>query len=129
MHSTSIQFSQVESKPLQQIAEDITDYFVSAGLIQRQYDNVKLHVTLINTLFRKTAEEDSGKSHLPHARKTFDARDILKKYATFEFGRQAVRNVHLSERFTTANDGFYEATAVLKISWAFNVVHNSKQIN
>ena len=33
------------------------DRFVEAGLMQRQYDRVKLHLTVINTLFRK---DDAG---------------------------------------------------------------------
>lgn len=107
---------QVESPSLQKIADEVTEYFVSAGLIQRQYDHVKLHVTLINTHFRNNTEGDAGKNQLPHARKTFDARDILKKYVAFEFGSQTVSEIHLSQRFSTANDKFFEATGVLKIS-------------
>lgn len=89
-------------------------HLLVSDLIQRQYDNVKMHVTLINTLFRKTDESDHGRN-LPNLRKTFDARDILKKYATYNFGSQKVSEIHLSQRFSTANDKFFEATGVLKL--------------
>lgn len=106
----------VESKTMQRIADEITNYFIDAGLIQRQYDHVKMHVTLINTLFRKPDEATEAKGNLPRARKTFDARSILKKYATFEFGRQTVTEIHLSQRFSTASNKFFEATGILKVA-------------
>lgn len=83
-----------------------------AGLIQRQHDSVKLHVTLINTLFRKRDEEEQ---QLQQIRKTFDARSILQKYAAYSFGKQKVTEIHLSLRYSTACDQFFEATALLKI--------------
>lgn len=75
--------------------------------MQRQHDRVKLHVTLINTRFVNGAEADYGK--------TFDGREILEKYADFEFGTQIISEIHLSMRYTTSTDGFYEATYRLKL--------------
>lgn len=75
--------------------------------MQRQYDRVKLHVTLINTRFAVGAEADSNR--------TFDCRMVLEKYADFEFGSQNVSEIHLSMRYTTSTDGFYEATYRLKL--------------
>ena len=38
---------------LQQVAEQLVENFVSAGLMVREWDRVKLHGTIMNTLFRK----------------------------------------------------------------------------
>lgn len=98
----------MESQPLQQIADDIMKTFLSAGIAKYEgRDHVKLHITLLNSKFRHRAESRSGYS------RPFDARGILEKYATFDFGRQIVRNIHLSQFEGTPSDGFYEAAAVL----------------
>lgn len=75
--------------------------------MQRQYDRVKLHVTLINTAFVNGFE--TGKD------RTFDGRAVLDKYANYEFGSQNISEIHLSMRYTTSTDGFYEATYRLKL--------------
>ncbi len=41
---------------LQTLCDRLVDRFVSAGIMTRQYDRVKLHVTLMNTLFRYANE-------------------------------------------------------------------------
>ena len=38
---------------LQMLSDRLVDRFVSANLMQRQYERVKLHITVMNTLFRK----------------------------------------------------------------------------
>lgn len=80
--------------------------------MQRQYDSVKLHVTLINTLFRRRDDNDDSKRN---ARRTFDAREILRRFSAFNFGSQVITEINLSLRHSTACDGFYEATAVIKL--------------
>lgn len=71
-------------------------------------------MTLINTRFRKSDEDEGTKK--PQTHKSFDARDILKKYANYNFGNQIIKEIHLSQRFTTAGNKFYEASAILKIA-------------
>lgn len=75
--------------------------------MQRQYDRVKLHVTLINTRFASGVEEENDRK--------FDARTVLEKYANYEFGSQNINEIHLSMRYTTSTDGFYEASYRLKL--------------
>ncbi|XP_073723369.1 activating signal cointegrator 1 complex subunit 1 isoform X2 [Misgurnus anguillicaudatus] len=41
------------SQKLQQIADRLVECFVSAGLMEREWDKVKIHGTVMNTLFRK----------------------------------------------------------------------------
>ena len=58
--------------------------FLSAGLMQQQYDRVKLHITVMNTLFRKEPGSTTMSSHVEtksrtaKERESFDASNILK---------------------------------------------------
>lgn len=87
--------------------------------MNRQYDHVKLHVTMINSLFRDNNPDVPGNSerqtNTQKTRQTFDARQILKKYAQYDFGKQRLKDIHLSRRYTTGRDGFYDPTSVVKI--------------
>ncbi|NXU54429.1 ASCC1 protein, partial [Turnix velox] len=71
------------SERLQAIADQMVERFVASGLMMKEWDRVKLHATVMNTLFRKdpSAEEQSGatagKSSLKE-REAFDGRNILK---------------------------------------------------
>lgn len=44
---------------LQAVADQLVEHFVSAGLMVREWDRVKLHGTVMNTLFRK---DSTGKA-------------------------------------------------------------------
>jgi activating signal cointegrator complex subunit 1 len=101
-------YGKIESEALQLLADDIVNYFVEKGLAQKQYDRVKMHVTLLNSLFRDKSSDDQQK------RATFDADGLLKKYGSFYFGTMALKEIHLSQRYSTGSNGFYEATAVIK---------------
>lgn len=48
---------------LQVIADRLVEHFVSAGLMVREWDRVKLHGTVMNTLFRK---DSTGKDFYAH---------------------------------------------------------------
>lgn len=58
------------SNRLQKIADYLVQTFVDCGLMERQYERVKIHATLMNTLFKM--ESDQG------VRPTFNARPILE---------------------------------------------------
>ncbi|XP_039402185.1 activating signal cointegrator 1 complex subunit 1 isoform X2 [Mauremys reevesii] len=71
------------SNKLQLIADRLMEQFVTSGLMMKEWDRVKLHATIMNTLFRKdtNVEEQNnattGKSSFKE-RETFDGRNILK---------------------------------------------------
>jgi activating signal cointegrator complex subunit 1 len=91
---------------LQQIADQLMNKFVEAGLSKKQYDRVKLHVTVINSLMRKENKsmEDQNKERV-----SFDARNVLKQFGDFDFGVYTLREIHLSIRHTTnTNTGYYD---------------------
>lgn len=76
-----------------------------AGLAKATSDRnrVKLHMTLINI-----------RHHKP---RHIDARDLLHKYASYEFGIQHIEEIHLaairSNRLTA--DGFYEIVSSITV--------------
>lgn len=96
---------------LQEVADGVVNYFSDKGLMQKQHEHVKLHVTLMNTVFRsveKDAETPRGR-HKP--RETFDATCIFKNFEDYDFGEQTVDSIHLSLRFSTSSSGYYKITA------------------
>ncbi|KAE8591035.1 hypothetical protein XENTR_v10018287 [Xenopus tropicalis] len=71
------------SERLQLIADRLMQRFVSSGLMLKEWDRVKLHATVMNTLFRRDplAEERSSISAGKpgqRERESFDARNVLK---------------------------------------------------
>ena len=102
----------------------IVDKLVASGIASRQYDRVKLHLTLINSLFR---QEDAGISEneteprsgsKPDSRETFDARPIFKKFADHHFGKVQVAEIHLSQRRSKKRgpENYYMPSAVVALN-------------
>ncbi|XP_053674230.1 activating signal cointegrator 1 complex subunit 1 [Anopheles nili] len=114
-HAVDVLYAKIESPALQRIADQIYECFISKGLMQRKYDHVKLHATLINSLFRGTRADAIDEQEAEKKRITFDASEILRKYGEFDFGSTVVDAIHLSQRFSTSCTGYYEATAFIKL--------------
>ncbi|KAF2884273.1 hypothetical protein ILUMI_21894 [Ignelater luminosus] len=93
----------------QKVADGIVNYLANKGLVRRQYESVKLHVTLINSLFRKTNTDSKQK------REPFDSTLILEKYKNFHFGEEDLNYIHLSVRFTTSEGAYYDALTTVSI--------------
>lgn len=102
---------------LQQIAERIVDRFVEAGLMKRDYDRIKFHVTLMNTLFRKD-KNDVGDKNEQGNRESFDARTILNLYSDRRFTDAEISEIHLSQRRAgrRSAEGYYLPSHILKIT-------------
>lgn len=120
--AVDVLYAKVESEPLQRIADQIMEYFIANGLIQRQYGHVKLHATLINSGFNRHHRASQGEEgeekrphHNRHHRDSFDATAIMREFGEFDFGATKVTEIHLSQRFSTACNGFYEATGLVKL--------------
>ena len=73
---------------LQGLADQLVERFTSSGLMQRDYDRVKLHVTVMNTLFRKdpnqapTATQGGAGKKGGQPRESFDATNVLKVHTS-----------------------------------------------
>ncbi|XP_062298899.1 activating signal cointegrator 1 complex subunit 1 [Scomber scombrus] len=104
---------------LQVIADRLVEHFVSAGLMVREWDRVKLHGTVMNTLFRKdsTVEDTGGQGRQPtSAREAFDARNILKTFGAYRFGEFELNTVLLSQRYSTDCTGYYTSAGSINFS-------------
>ena len=58
----------------------LTSMFVASGLMRREYDMVKLHCTLVNTLFRR---EEGDMGDTGQGGKGYDARPLLYGWKDF----------------------------------------------
>uniref|UniRef100_A0A182P3Q7 K Homology domain-containing protein n=1 Tax=Anopheles epiroticus TaxID=199890 RepID=A0A182P3Q7_9DIPT len=114
-HAVDVLYGKIESPALQTAADQIYEYFIAKGLMQKKYEHVKLHVTLINSLFRVSQSEIVDEKAAERKRITFDASEILRLYGEYDFGSVVLNEIHLSQRFSTSCTGYYEATAVLKL--------------
>ncbi|XP_050075038.1 activating signal cointegrator 1 complex subunit 1 [Anopheles maculipalpis] len=114
-HAVDVLYAKIESLALQTAADQIYEYFIAKGLMQKKYDHVKLHATLINSLFRVSQTEAVSDREAERKRITFDASEILRLYGEFDFGSLVLKEIHLSQRYSTSCTGYYEATAVMKL--------------
>lgn len=108
---------------IQQLADKLMSRFVDAGLAKKQYDRVKLHATVMNTLFRQDTsgmnDEKQSKSRdfKDRDRESFDARQILKNFGDFDFGILSLNEIHISIRFSSdSKTGFYDYVSKLQFN-------------
>ena len=119
--AVDVLYARIESEELQQISNEVAQYFASRGFLQLQHENVKLHVTLMNSRFSdaddavEKDDSDDQRDKNKNQRKTFDASKILSKFKDFHFGSFKINEIHLSQRYSKASNGYYEATGVIKI--------------
>ncbi|XP_075999657.1 activating signal cointegrator 1 complex subunit 1 [Genypterus blacodes] len=107
------------SDKLQVIADQLVEHFVSAGLMVREWDRVKLHGTVMNTVFRRdsTVEDTGGPGRrIVSEREAFDARNVLKMFGTYHFGDFDLNIVHLSQRYSTDCTGYYTSVGSISFS-------------
>jgi len=108
---------QEHSGRLQEAANRVVERFVASGLMKQEYDRVKLHCTLINSLFRKEDEGDPEEGG-ERERKTFDAKPLLENWGQLCLGQVPVNEVHLSVRRAarkTAKTGYYMPSHIVKL--------------
>lgn len=93
---------------LQIIANQLSKIFAESPLgmkaVSNDPDNVKLHVTLMK-----------AKTGVRGYRETFDASQILEKYADYTFGQTTVKEIHISIRFTSERNAYYKPFYVLEL--------------
>jgi len=108
-----------ETGILQQIADMIVDKFVSSGLMKKEYDRVKLHLTVMNTLFRKEQGDIGEKQNKnTKVRESFDCRPILEGWNEIHFGTVQLEEIHLSQRRAGRRtaEGYYLPSAIVTIN-------------
>ncbi|XP_060522288.1 activating signal cointegrator 1 complex subunit 1-like [Cylas formicarius] len=94
---------------LQAMCDKMLNDFHRAGLAKKQYDRVKLHLTLMNTSFKQPEE----------GREKFDASGILDKYGHYYFGKAELKEIQLCVRGTTTSERgdrkFYDSVLTLPL--------------
>jgi len=107
------------SNSLQQVADSVVARFAQSDLMQLQYDRVKLHATVINTLFRQHgagAMDNELHEGVNRPRESFDGHTVLQRFADYKFGDYRIPSIQISERYSTAKDtGYYACSAKLDL--------------
>ncbi|XP_067996449.1 activating signal cointegrator 1 complex subunit 1 isoform X6 [Melanerpes formicivorus] len=106
---------------LQVIADQLVERFVASGLMLKEWDRVKLHATVMNTLFRKDPSAEERNNPMPgksscRERESFSGRNILKLFENFYFGEVQLDSVRLSQRFSSDASGYYATSGQLTFS-------------
>ena len=113
---------------LQKLADQIVEKFVSSGLMRREYDRVKLHLTVMNSRFGKKesfknsnsleAMEDFETKKEVGKPETIDARDILKEFEFRYFAETKINEIHLSQLKAgrRTEDNYYYPSTVVSLS-------------
>ncbi|XP_040291472.1 activating signal cointegrator 1 complex subunit 1 [Bufo bufo] len=109
------------SERLQLIVDRLMQRFVGSGLMLKDWDRVKLHATVMNTLFRRDPLAEGRSIISPgkpgqRERESFDARNVLKLFDKFCFGEVNLDMVHLSQRFSSDTSGYYTSAGQVQIS-------------
>lgn len=81
-------------------------------------DNIKLHVTLINSKYRSRSssaklEESSDAPNRSRPREPFDGSEVLRKFSDYDFGVTELAEIHLSQRHSMGPDGYYQPTCII----------------
>ena len=101
-----------ENSKLQKLADFIVAEFAKTGLMPKQFDRVKLHITVVNTLFRKDEEFSEEK-----VRETLDSRQILELFGDKSFASVTLKEVHLSQRRAgkRTKENYYFPSTIVKL--------------
>jgi activating signal cointegrator complex subunit 1 len=96
---------------LQAIADQVVNCFTENGIMKEsEKDQVKLHITLMNTTFRHRAFRRRPQFWtLMKPPNFFDAAPILEQFGDYEFAESfPVKGLHISSATKFTEDGFYE---------------------
>ncbi|CAK9294071.1 unnamed protein product [Gordionus sp. m RMFG-2023] len=110
---------------VQSIADMIVDRLVRECIIEKRLENLKLHATVMISQHKEIDASTQNmpdeshtrnfRSNKPPPRESFDARNILKDLAQYDFGETEIPCLHLSKRFAVDKDGYYLPALVLDL--------------
>ena len=106
------------------ISDHVVESFDKSGLMKKQFERVKLHATVMNSLCRVDANDENENEFSQQntrgnksSRESFDARNILKY-----FGRHVINQLDISIRYTADINGFYDHLAKINFySFLFKI--------
>ncbi|XP_031565011.1 activating signal cointegrator 1 complex subunit 1-like isoform X2 [Actinia tenebrosa] len=108
---------------LQHLADSIVQRFVDHGIMQHEYDKVKLHATVMNSSMHSDLEEiarrNNGRKNYEfnkmRRKYAFDAREILQVFEDINFGQYHLKEIHISERGKYDEHGRYYCAASVSL--------------
>uniref|UniRef100_A0A6P7G360 Activating signal cointegrator 1 complex subunit 1-like isoform X2 n=1 Tax=Diabrotica virgifera virgifera TaxID=50390 RepID=A0A6P7G360_DIAVI len=103
---------ETDEMTLQTLANGLSVHFYERGLLKKHQENIKLHMTLINTKYRT---EPGSPRRRWVKRKSIDARKIMEKYKDYEFGQCDLTSIHIANISTLGKDGFYEVLGSVEL--------------
>lgn len=97
-----ILFAQItHDEKLQELVDKIANYFVDIGIMEREYETIKLHATLMNTTFKH--------DYPAKFKEKFNANEILKVYKDTLFGETKFNQIDISELHSAPKENYYNA--------------------
>ncbi len=119
--SVDVLYIKVESDLIQMISDHVVEQFEKSGLMKKQFEKVKLHATVMNSLCRVDANDSSENEFNQQKqagerspRESFDARNVLKLFGDYDFGEYIINQLDISIRFTAEPNGYYQALSSIK---------------
>ncbi|XP_039280349.1 activating signal cointegrator 1 complex subunit 1 isoform X2 [Nilaparvata lugens] len=97
-----------DEERLQNLSDRIVDYVAKAGVLEKEHEKVKMHITLMNTSFLKD-DRDSKKV-------TINAVPIIDAFGFYNFGEVTIDTIHLSQKGAYSATGYYKSSLVLNIT-------------
>jgi len=104
-----------ESDKFQSFIDDVVSEFSSLGFLKKEHERVKLHATIINSLFRDDHNEQTTQKGSKKNRVTFNAKPILEKFSDFFFGDVVINSLDIAVRRTFDADGRYKVAASIPL--------------
>ncbi|XP_065164562.1 activating signal cointegrator 1 complex subunit 1-like [Atheta coriaria] len=100
---------------LQTVGNKMAEFFYNKGFMKELRDSVKIHVTLINTKYRKSS--NSQKKHWKK-RIPIDATAIMQDYKDYDFGICNFDTFHLSlmSSNSKSENGFYTPLSIAELT-------------
>ncbi|KAG5309442.1 ASCC1 protein, partial [Acromyrmex insinuator] len=100
--NVKVLFAQIASnEKLQELVDKVAEYFIDIGLMEKEYEKIKLHATLMNTAFKD--------DYSARFKERYDANEILKVYKNTLFGKTILNQIDISELHTTTKDNYYKS--------------------
>lgn len=110
------------AEKLQAIADQLVAAFIEKGLMTREYDSVRIHVTLMNVAFRDRQfrrakyARDPALEPLKRLPSRFDAKLILEEFKDFVFAEELIiDDLHISSFMKHGEDGYYAPLLKVKL--------------
>lgn len=113
---TKVLYAKVEDDRLQALADKVATEMTANGYVfkdDKPSDSVKLHITLMNTVFarRKAMRNRKGKAERGSAPKSFDSTQILEHYKDVVFADIDFPSMQLNDVRLEGEDGYYKVVS------------------